>query len=259
MKGCHEPIISVHDLHKSFYEQPVLRGVSLEVCAHELTVIIGPSGSGKSTFLRCLNGLEIPDRGTITMSDITLQRDNGSDKDYYALVRRLRQQVGMVFQQFNLFPHLTVLENVSKAPIVVKNIRRDEAEAEAAVLLDKVGLGQHLHHRPAQLSGGQQQRAAIARALAMSPRIMLYDEPTSALDPSLVDEVLQVMQQLNQEGMTQIVVTHKMSFAREAADQMVYFEEGRIIEHDTPETMFSQPKDERTRKFLKRYLSTPTP
>jgi ABC-type polar amino acid transport system ATPase subunit len=257
LKGCQEPIVSVHDLHKSFFDQPVLRGVSLEICAHELTVIIGPSGSGKSTFLRCLNGLEIPDRGKIYIADITLHRQNGnrfSEKQYHTQVRRLRHHVGMVFQQFNLFPHLTVLENVIKAPIIVKKIRRDEAIQQAAVLLEKVGLERHLHHRPAQLSGGQQQRAAIARALAMSPRIMLYDEPTSALDPSLVDEVLQVMQQLNQEGMTQIVVTHKMSFARDAADKVVYFEDGMIIEEATPAQMFSQPRDERTRKFLKRYL-----
>jgi polar amino acid transport system ATP-binding protein len=257
LKGCREPIVSVHELHKSFYDQPVLRGVSLEVCAHELTVIIGPSGSGKSTFLRCLNGLEIPDLGEITIAGITLQRRNSDStvhKQYHTQVRRLRRHVGMVFQQFNLFPHLTVLENVIKAPIVVKKIRRDQAIQEAAALLEKVGLERHLHHHPAQLSGGQQQRAAIARALAMSPRIMLYDEPTSALDPSLVDEVLQVMQQLNHEGMTQIVVTHKMSFARDAADKVVYFEDGRIIEEAAPAQMFSQPQDERTRKFLKRYL-----
>jgi ABC-type polar amino acid transport system ATPase subunit len=257
LKGCQAPIVSVRDLHKSFYDQPVLRGISLQVCAHELTVIIGPSGSGKSTFLRCLNGLEIADRGEISIAGITLQRQNHNTplpKQYHSQVRRLRHHVGMVFQQFNLFPHLTVLENVIKAPLVVKKIGRDQAIQEATALLEKVGLERHLHHHPAQLSGGQQQRAAIARALAMSPRIMLYDEPTSALDPSLVDEVLQVMQQLNQEGMTQIVVTHKMSFARDAADKVVYFEDGMIIEEAAPSHMFSQPQDERTRKFLKRYL-----
>lgn len=251
-KTMPEKIIEIQNVHKWFGRTHALDDVSIDVEPGEVLVIIGPSGSGKSTLLRSINHLETVNSGEIVVDGIHLTH-KATD------INAVRAEVGMVFQQFNLFPHLTVLENVSKAPIVVKNIRRDEAEAEAAVLLDKVGLGQHLHHRPAQLSGGQQQRAAIARALAMSPRIMLYDEPTSALDPSLVDEVLQVMQQLNQEGMTQIVVTHKMSFAREAADQMVYFEEGRIIEHDTPETMFSQPKDERTRKFLKRYLSTPTP
>jgi len=250
-------VVAVSGLHKSFHENHVLQGVDLEIAPKELTVLIGPSGCGKSTFLRCLNGLEIIDQGKISISGIQLERASprtALDEQFHAKVRQLRTSVGMVFQSFNLFPHLTVLENVTKSPMVVKNIPKTQAEETARQLLSKVGLATHMQHYPAQLSGGQQQRAAIARALAMQPQVMLYDEPTSALDPGLVDEVLLVMQKLNEEGMTQIVVTHEMRFAREAADKIVFFESGRVVEAAPPEEIFSAPKDERTRRFLKRFL-----
>jgi polar amino acid transport system ATP-binding protein len=250
-------VVAVEGLHKSFHGQAVLKGVDLQIAPQELTVLIGPSGCGKSTFLRCLNGLEIFDQGAISISGIHLARASGRaplDSQFHEKVRQLRTSVGMVFQSFNLFPHLTALENVMKAPMVVKDLSRAQAEATAQQLLEKVGLATHAHHYPSQLSGGQQQRAAIARALAMAPKVMLYDEPTSALDPGLVDEVLQVMQKLNDEGMTQIVVTHEMRFARDVADKIVYFEGGQVVESAPPEEMFSAPQDDRTRKFLKRFL-----
>jgi polar amino acid transport system ATP-binding protein len=249
--------VTVNGLHKSFHNHPVLKGIDLEVAPRELTVLIGPSGCGKSTFLRCLNCLEVFDQGKVSIGEIALERSSPQaplDGQFHAKARELRISVGMVFQSFNLFPHLTVLENIIKAPMVVKNTPRELAEATARELLEKVGLSTHLHHYPLQLSGGQQQRAAIARALAMAPKVMLYDEPTSALDPALVDEVLQVMQKLDEEGMTQIVVTHEMRFARDVANKIVYFEDGQIVEMAPPEQMFSTPSDERTRRFLKRYL-----
>lgn len=251
------PAVSVQGLHKSFHHNQVLRGVDLNIAARELTVLIGPSGCGKSTFLRCLNGLELLDEGRITIGDITLERGHKSaapGKDFHAKTRALRTQVGMVFQSFNLFPHLTVLENVTVAPRVVKGADETLAKSKALDLLNKVGLSTHAQHYPSQLSGGQQQRAAIARALAMEPKVMLYDEPTSALDPGLVDEVLNVMKALDEEGMTQIIVTHEMRFARDVADKIVYFEAGNIVETGAPAKIFSAPEDERTRKFLKRYL-----
>jgi polar amino acid transport system ATP-binding protein len=250
-------VVAVNGLHKSFHGNPVLKGIDLEIAPQELTVLIGPSGCGKSTFLRCLNCLEIFDQGKISIGGISLERASSHaplDKQFHTKARQLRISVGMVFQSFNLFPHLTVLENIIKAPMVVKGIPREQAETTALELLEKVGLSTHVQHYPSQLSGGQQQRAAIARALAMAPKVMLYDEPTSALDPGLVDEVLQVMQKLDEEGMTQIVVTHEMRFARDVADKIVYFEEGRIVETSPPEQMFSSPSDERTRRFLKRFL-----
>jgi len=248
-------VVSIANLRKSFHHVEVLKGVNLEVAGHELTVLIGPSGCGKSTLLRCLNCLEIFDEGSIRIADMTLERSAGaSDRDFHHQARELRTKVGMVFQSFNLFPHLTVLENVARPPQIVKHIPREQAEATARELLNKVGLGSHLQHYPTQLSGGQQQRAAIARSLAMTPKVMLYDEPTSALDPGLVDEVLNVMKDLHEEGMTQIVVTHEMRFARDVADKVVYVEEGRIVEVGPPDKMFSAPEDERTRKFLKKYL-----
>jgi len=253
----HNTVVSVNGLHKSFHHNPVLKGVDLQIAARELTVLIGPSGCGKSTFLRCLNGLELLDEGRITIGEITLERAHKSaapGKDFHAKTRALRTQVGMVFQSFNLFPHLTVLENVTIAPKVVKGADEALTKKKALDLLNKVGLSTHAHHYPSQLSGGQQQRAAIARALAMEPKVMLYDEPTSALDPGLVDEVLNVMKALDEEGMTQIVVTHEMRFAREVADKIAYFEAGNIVETGPPEKIFSSPEDERTRRFLKRYL-----
>lgn len=255
MDNYEQTVVSISNLRKSFHDVEVLKGVDLEVGGHELTVLIGPSGCGKSTLLRCLNCLEIFDEGKIRIADITLERTAGdAAKNFQTQARKLRTKVGMVFQSFNLFPHLTVLENVSRAPQVVKNICEENAVARARELLNKVGLGSHLHHYPLQLSGGQQQRAAIARALAMAPQIMLYDEPTSALDPGLVDEVLNVMKDLHDEGMTQMVVTHEMRFARDVADKVVYVDDGRVVEVAPPEKMFSSPQDERTRKFLKKFL-----
>ncbi len=252
-----QPVVSVAALHKSFHHNQVLNGVTLDIAARELTVLIGPSGCGKSTFLRCLNGLELLDEGRITIGEITLERAHKSaapSKDFHKNTRTLRTQVGMVFQSFNLFPHLTVFENIALAPRVVKGVDEALTRNKALALLAKVGLSTHANHYPSQLSGGQQQRAAIARALAMEPKVMLYDEPTSALDPGLVDEVLSVMKALDEEGMTQIVVTHEMRFARDVADKVVYFEAGNIVETGSPEKIFSAPEDERTRKFLKRYL-----
>ncbi|HEY9436554.1 MAG TPA: amino acid ABC transporter ATP-binding protein [Blastocatellia bacterium] len=249
------PLISVDNLCKSYGAAPALRGVSFDVEMSELTAIIGPSGCGKSTLLRCLNGLEIFDSGRVRIGDITLDLDNGlSHREFNARLRHLREEVGMVFQSFNLFPHLTALENAMLAPMVVKKVARRTAESNASELLAKVGLSDRLDYYPSQLSGGQQQRAAIARALAMEPKVMLYDEPTSALDPSLVGEVLNIMRKLDDEGMTQVVVTHEMRFAREVADKILMLADGELIESGSPDVIFSSPRDERTRTFLQRYL-----
>ncbi|HEX2488800.1 MAG TPA: amino acid ABC transporter ATP-binding protein [Blastocatellia bacterium] len=249
------PLISVNNLRKSYGDATALRGISFDVEVSELTAIIGPSGCGKSTLLRCLNGLEIFDSGRVRIGEITLDRDNGlSHREFNTRLRRLREEVGMVFQSFNLFPHLTALENATLAPMVVKKIDRTRAESNARELLAKVGLSDRLDYYPSQLSGGQQQRAAIARALAMEPKVMLYDEPTSALDPSLVGEVLNIMRKLDDEGMTQVVVTHEMRFAREVADKILMLADGELIESGSPDVIFSSPRDERTRTFLQRYL-----
>lgn len=245
------PIISVHNLHKSYGEHAALRGISFEVEVSELTAIIGPSGCGKSTLLRCLNGLELFDGGSVRIGEITLDRH---DKNFNQHLRQLREETGMVFQSFNLFPHLTALQNAVLAPTVVRKIDKAKAEANARTLLAKVGLAERCDYHPAQLSGGQQQRAAIARALAMEPQVMLYDEPTSALDPSLVGEVLAIMRKLDDEGMTQVVVTHEMRFAREVADRIIFLHNGELVESGPPEQLFTAPRDERTRAFLQRYL-----
>ncbi|MEN9723657.1 MAG: Arginine transport ATP-binding protein ArtM [Pseudomonadota bacterium] len=244
--------IRVDGLHKNFGETPILRGVDLSIRKGEATFLIGRSGCGKSTFLRCLNGLESFDFGRIRVGQVDVRMGAGSRLNERQ-VRGLRNHFGMVFQSFNLFPHLTVLENAIKAPMVVKGLSRAEAEAIAVPLLEKVGLRDRLLSYPGQISGGQQQRAAIARALAMNPTVMLYDEPTSALDPFLVDEVFQVMRQLAAEGMTQVVVTHEHRFAREAADQVVFMEDGVVVESGSSEQIFSAPSDERTRQFVRRY------
>lgn len=247
------PIIEVRNLKKSYaHHGEVLRGIDLHVAEGDLVSIIGPSGCGKSTLLRCLNGLELLDSGEIRVAATSLSR---SDANFRARAHELRADVGMLFQALNLFPHRTLLQNVLLAPVVVKKIPKEEAAATAERMLEKVGLGRFKDRYPAQLSGGQQQRAAIARALAMSPKVMLYDEPTSALDPELVDEVLQVMRELNEDGMTQVVVTHEMRFARNASDFVVYMEHGEIVEQAPGEEIFRAPKDERTQRFLKPYLA----
>ena len=250
------PILEVTDLRKSYDDNPILKGVAFSIAEGDLVSVIGPSGCGKSTMLRCINGLEILDSGTITAAGTTVSRQPGTpaghgiDKSFHAL----RQVVGMVFQQFNLFPHRTLLENTMLAPMLVRGIPREEAAKTGRALLGKVGLQGMDDRYPANLSGGQQQRAAIARALAMQPKVMLYDEPTSALDPELVDEVLHVMKELDAEGMTQIVVTHEMRFAREASDYIIFMEGGHIVEISNGDEIFTNPKDERTRRFLRRFL-----
>ncbi|HYP29857.1 MAG TPA: amino acid ABC transporter ATP-binding protein [Blastocatellia bacterium] len=247
--------ISVENLWKSFDGVPVLRDINLDIKASELIVIIGPSGCGKSTLLRCLNGLELFDSGRISIGEIALERHEGlKEKDFNARLRALREEVGMVFQSFNLFPHLTLIQNVTKAPVVVKGMDRGSAEEKAKELLDKVGLSDRIDYYPSQLSGGQQQRAAIARALMMSPRVMLYDEPTSALDPSLVNEVLQIMRKLDDDGLTQIVVTHEMRFARDAADRIIFLSEGEVVESASPDVFFTSPRDPRAQEFIRSYL-----
>lgn len=234
----------------------MLKGVGFSLGEGDLVSVIGPSGCGKSTMLRCINGLELLDSGTITAASTTVSRQPGApagpeiSKNFHAL----RQRVGMVFQQFNLFPHRTLIENTMLAPMLVRGIPREDAEKTGRALLGKVGLSAMGDRYPPNLSGGQQQRAAIARALAMQPKVMLYDEPTSALDPELVDEVLHVMKELDAEGMTQIVVTHEMRFAREASDYIIFMEGGHIVEISNGDEIFTQPKDERTRRFLRRFL-----
>lgn len=248
-------LISVENLRKSFGDHAALRGVSFVVETSELTAIIGPSGCGKSTLLRCLNGLELFDSGSVSIGQHRLAWQSGqAPRDLHAQLRHLREDAGMVFQSFNLFPHLTVLENATLAPVVVKKLERAKAEKTARDLLAKVGLSDRVDYYPAQLSGGQQQRAAIARALAMEPKVMLYDEPTSALDPSLVDEVLNIMRRLDDEGMTQIVVTHEMRFARDVADKILFLHSGELVESGAPEALFTAPRDERTHQFLRKFL-----
>lgn len=251
------PLLSISGLHKSFDETPILKGVSLDVETGDLVSIIGPSGCGKSTFLRCMNFLEVPDAGRISIAGVTIDCQGLEDappSDLKEKAHQLRQHVGMVFQQFNLFPHKTILENTMLAPMVTHGTPHEDAAKNGRRLLEKVGLLALADRYPIQMSGGQQQRAAIARALAMNPKVMLYDEPTSALDPGLVDEVLKVMKDLDNEGMTQIVVTHEMRFARDASDYIVYMEGGHIVEISDEDEIFQNPKDERTRQFLRKFL-----
>ena len=246
-------MITVENLVKSFKATRVLQGVDHVQNRGEAVVLIGPSGCGKSTFLRCLNQLELADAGRITIGDVTIEGGRAprttNEKEQQRL---LRLQAGMVFQSFNLFPHLTVLDNITSGPRIVKGMAHDEAEALACGLLNKIGLEAKAQSYPGQLSGGQQQRVAIARALAMQPEVMLFDEPTSALDPELREDVLKVMRGLVEEGMTMIVVTHEMQFARDVADRVLFFDGGRITEEGTPEEVFSNPKQERTRDFLRK-------
>ena len=247
------PIVRVENVRKSFGETAILRGVSFALEEGDLVSIIGPSGCGKSTLLRCLNGLETMDSGTIEVCGVAMRQSPGAKTDLAHTAHLLRKNVGMVFQAYNLFPHKTLIENVMMAPMVVKGTSKAEAQANAERLLKKVGLGDRLDLYPINLSGGQQQRGAIARALAMAPKVMLYDEPTSALDPSLVDEVLDVMKELDREGMTQIVVTHEMRFARDASDYIIFMEQGEIVEISDEDEIFNHPKDPRTRQFLRRF------
>ncbi|MDR6121728.1 cystine transport system ATP-binding protein [Bacillus sp. SLBN-46] len=240
-------MISIKGLYKQFGQLEVLKGIDLEVEKGKVVVVIGPSGSGKTTMLRCLNVLETPTNGIISIEGQSLDFSKPVAKKNISTFRRL---TGMVFQNYNLFPHKTALENVMEGPVVVKGESKEAARNKALSLLEKVGLGDKVDYYPAQLSGGQQQRVGIARALAMEPEVMLFDEPTSALDPELVGEVLKVMKDLAAEGMTMIVVTHEMRFAREAADEVIFMDQGVVVERDKPEVIFTQPKEERTRKFL---------
>lgn len=240
-------MITISNLHKQFGELQVLKGVSLEVMKGKVVVIIGPSGSGKTTLLRCLNVLETPTQGIVQIGDIRIDFSHKEEKQQVA---SLRKQTGMVFQSYNLFPHMTALENVMEGPVTVKKQDKEKARQKAISLLSKVGLADKINEYPFQLSGGQQQRVGIARALATDPQVMLFDEPTSALDPELVGEVLKVMKELAMEGMTMVVVTHEMGFAREVADEVLFMDRGVILERGTPDLLFTQPKEERTRQFL---------
>lgn len=239
-------MIEIKNLHKSFGHVEVLKGVDVSIEEKEVVVIIGPSGSGKSTLLRCMNYLEEPTSGDITVDNMKL--------DKHADINKIRENIGMVFQRFYLFPHMTVLENIVLAPTKVLKISREEAISTAMDLLQRVGLKEKANSYPSQLSGGQQQRVAIARALAMKPKVMLFDEPTSALDPEMVTEVLDVMKSLANQGMTMVVVTHEMGFAREVGDRVLFVDEGRIIEEGTPKEIFENPKQERTKLFLSKIL-----
>ena len=240
-------MIDVKNLHKYFGSLEVLKGIDCHIDKGECVCVIGPSGSGKSTFLRCLNLLETPTKGDIVIDDMHL-----TEKDFD--VDAMRKRVGMVFQHFNLFPHLTILENVTLAPIRHKMMTEEQAKEKAMELLNRVGVGDKADNYPAQLSGGQKQRVAIARSLALSPEVMLFDEPTSALDPEMVGEVLEVMKQLAKEGMTMVVVTHEMGFAREGANRVFFMDGGGILEEGTPEQIFDHPQEERTKTFLSKVL-----
>lgn len=240
-------MIQINNLHKSFKENKVLKGINDNIEKGEVVVIIGPSGSGKSTFLRCLNLLEVP-----TSGEIIFEGTNITDKK--TDINKIREKMGMVFQQFNLFPHKTVLENLTIAPIMVKKMNEDDAKKKAYDLLKKVGLVDKADAYPGSLSGGQKQRIAIARALCMEPDVMLFDEPTSALDPEMVGEVLSVMKDLAKEGMTMVVVTHEMGFAREVGDRILFMDDGKIVEEGSPKEIFNNPKHPRTIDFLSKVI-----
>jgi glutamine transport system ATP-binding protein len=240
-------VIVTKNLSKNFGSLKVLRNISTEIKDQEVVVVIGPSGSGKSTFLRCLNLLEVPSSGEIIINGVSVT-------DKKTNINRLREDVGMVFQRFNLFPHMTVLQNVTLAPMKVRKMSKQDADKLSLALLDKVGLSDKAYVYPDQLSGGQMQRVAIARALAMKPKVMLFDEPTSALDPEMVGEVLAVMKDLALEGMTMVVVTHEMGFAKEVGDRVLFMDEGIIVEEGKPEEIFNNPQNERTQSFLSKIL-----
>ena len=239
-------MIDIENLHESYGDAHILKGIDLHIKEKEVVVIIGPSGSGKSTLLRCINFLEVPTEGTVAVDGILL---NGETN-----INDVRKEVGMVFQRFNLFPHMTVLQNIMLAPMKVRHIAKEEAEQTAKKLLARVGLADKADSYPPQLSGGQQQRVAIARALAMKPKVMLFDEPTSALDPEMVGEVLDVMKRLAEEGMTMVIVTHEMGFAREVGDRVLFVDGGQILEQGTPDEVFNPPQEKRTQDFLSKVL-----
>ncbi|MBK6644266.1 MAG: amino acid ABC transporter ATP-binding protein [Anaerolineales bacterium] len=248
MNNTHPAIITAREVHKWYGNFHALKGINMEVSKGEVIVIFGPSGSGKSTFIRTINRLEEHQRGEILVDGIELTHDVRN-------IETVRTETGMVFQQFNLFPHLTVMQNITLAPIQVRNWKKQQAEETALQLLKRVGIPEQANKFPGQLSGGQQQRVAIARALAMQPKIMLFDEPTSALDPEMIKEVLDVMVELAKSGMTMIVVTHEMGFARAVANRMFFFDQGQIVESGSPEEIFKAPKEERTKLFLSQILS----
>lgn len=247
-KSLAEHIVSIQGLEKNYGEHQVLKGIDLRVSRGERIVICGPSGSGKSTLIRCVNGLESFDGGRVVVTDMNSGRPLKKSVD-------IRREVGMVFQHFNLFPHLSIMDNCMLAPIKVRKIKRNEARDRASHYLSRVKMGEHVHKFPGQLSGGQQQRVAIARALCMEPTVMLFDEPTSALDPEMVQEVLDTMMALASDGMTMLCVTHEMGFARQVADRVVFVDDGKIVEEAAPAEFFSDPKNERTRAFLGKMLT----
>jgi len=253
-----EPMVRLEKLEKFFGSNHVLRGCTLEVYPRETICLIGRSGSGKSTLLRCTNFLEEPTVGSVEVDGLRIEADplHARDKEYREKIRQIRQRAQMVFQEFNLFPHMKVIENLIEGPVQVKGVSKEEAIATAEKYLHKVGLMDKRDEYPARLSGGQKQRVAIARALTMEPKVLLFDEPTSALDPTLVGEVIAVMEELAHEGSTMIVVTHEMQFAREAADRVYFIEEGTFVEAGPPEQVLDHPRDERTRRFLSRLLSS---
>jgi polar amino acid transport system ATP-binding protein len=259
MTTLSRPMVEMVDVHKRFGQLEVLRGISISVEKGKTVCIIGPSGSGKSTLLRCVNHLETIERGRILVDGtmVGYREVNGKLRELPGrLIAKQRMEIGMVFQRFNLFPHLTAIQNVIEAPMHVRKMKKGEATGRGMALLQKVGLVEKAHNYPSQLSGGQQQRIAIARALAMEPKVMMFDEATSALDPELVGEVLLVMEQLAHEGMTMLVVTHEMAFAREAADEVCFMDGGVVCERGDPDEMFAHPREERTRTFLRAILAS---
>lgn len=257
MNTVNKPLIVIENLCKSYEDAEVLKNISFTIREGDLASIIGPSGCGKSTFLRCINCLELMDSGSVTVAGVTVSRTRGETPSDSLMqkVHALRTEVGMVFQSYNLFPNKNLLQNTILAPMVVKHMDRGEAEELGLRMLEKVGLKGLALKYPSTLSGGQSQRAAIARALAMNPRVMLYDEPTSALDPELVGEVLQVMKDLDSEGMTQIIVTHEMKFAKDASDYIIFMDKGEIVEYEDGDILFAHPKNDRTRAFLRHFVN----